>query len=142
MKQYRPTLVYIIKIFGLIIGAAFSIFIISLFINIISFFVESSLFEKIILILLTALFITAIFLIIRSNNPSISFKNDSLLIGRQEISFDQIEKFHPSKGGSEPYIVTKDGLKIDIETSWFRKKDRLEIEQIIVEKIQLFIKQV
>ncbi|WP_299433040.1 hypothetical protein [uncultured Aquimarina sp.] len=141
MKQYRPTLLYSIKIFGLVVGAGFSVFIFSLFLDIVSFFVESSLFEKIIFILLIIVFIGAAFLIIRSNNPSISFNKDYMTIGRQEIAYDFIENLYPAKGGSEPYIITTDGEKIDLEISWFRKKDRIEIEKIILEKIQPFTKQ-
>jgi len=140
MKQYRPTLLYIIKIFGLIVGAGFSIFILSLFLDIVSFFVESSFFEKIIFILLIVVYIGAAFLIIRSNNPSISFNTDYMTIGRQEIAYDAIENLYPARGGSEPYIITTDGDKIDLETSWFKKKDRIEIEEIISEKIQSFTK--
>ncbi|MHA7055635.1 hypothetical protein ACWGOQ_0000330 [Aquimarina sp. M1] len=141
MKQYRPTSLYVIKIFGLVVGAAFCIFIISLFIDIITFFVESSFFEKVTFIILMTLFIIAAFLIIRSNNPMISFDNDYIYIGRQKVRYNQVKKFFPAKGGSEPYIITKDGHKIDLETSWFRKKDRIEIERTILEKVQSHAKQ-
>ncbi len=140
MKQYRPTIFYIIKIFGLVVGAAFSIFICSLFLDIVSFFVESSFFEQLILVLLILAFVVAAFLIIRSNNPTISFATKHMIIGKLEVPYDQIENFYPAKGGSEPYVITKDGDKIDLEISWFRKKDREEIERIILEKTQLFTK--
>ncbi|WP_299258475.1 hypothetical protein [uncultured Aquimarina sp.] len=141
MKQYRPTFLYAIKIFGLVVGAGFSIFIISIFLDIVTFFVESSFFEKAIFTLLIVAFVFAAFLIIRSNRPTISFYNDYMIIGRQEVTYDIIKNFYPAKGGSEPYIVTKDEYKIDLEISWFRKKDRAEIEKIILEKIQPLTKQ-
>ncbi|MFD2563745.1 hypothetical protein [Aquimarina rubra] len=140
MKKYRPTLLYIIKIFGLVVGAAFCVFIISLFTNIISFFVESSFFEKVIFILLIAVLVLAAFQIIRSNNPTIILDNNHMMIGRQKLNYDQIKKFYPAKGGSEPYLVTKAGHKIDLEISWFGKNDRAEIENIILEKVQSLTK--
>lgn len=135
MKTYNATILYVIKIFGLIICAGFAVFIMSLFINIVSFFIESSLFEKVIASILTFLFVIAAFLIIRSNNPSISFNEKYMRIGRQEIPYEIIASFHSAKGGSEPYLLTKKGNKIDLEISWFRKKDRLEIEKTLLEKI-------
>ena len=142
MIRYRPTLLYVIKIFGLIICAAFSIFIISVFIDIVTFFVKSSFFEKISGIFLLLVLLIAAIRIIRSNNPSISFANDYMIVGYQEVKYDDIKKFYPSKGGSEPYIITKDNHKIDLEISWFRKKDRLEIEKGIAEKMNLSTKTV
>ncbi|MBW1298448.1 hypothetical protein [Aquimarina litoralis] len=138
MKTYRATILYAIKIFGLIVCAGFAVFIISLFINIVSFFIESSFFEKIVISILFILFVIAAFQIIRSNNPSISFDENHMLIGRHEILYSEIENFHPAKGGSEPYITTKSGGKIDLEISWFRKRDRIAIEKTLSEKIKSF----
>lgn len=135
MKTYHASILYAIKIFGLIVCAGFAVFIISLFINIVSFFIESSLFEKIVVGILGTSFLIAAFLIIRSNNPSISFHQKYMRIGRQEIPYEIIASFHSAKGGSEPYLLTKQGNKIDLEISWFRKKDRLEIEKTLIEKI-------
>lgn len=141
MKQYRPTWQYILKIFGLVVGAAFSIFILNIFLDVISIFIKSSLFEKSVFIFLIILLIVAAFLIIRANNPTIIFTNDYIRVGRQEIRYDQIQKFYTAKGGSEPYILTKEGHKVDLEISWFTKKDRIEIENMVLEKIQQNIKQ-
>ncbi|MDH7447536.1 hypothetical protein [Aquimarina sp. 2201CG14-23] len=141
MKQYRPTLLYFIKIFGLIILALFSVFIISLFFDIIAYFVQSSLFEKLLFAILILVCIGVSFMIIRSNNPSIRLGQDTMIIGQEEISYHRIENFYPSKGGSEPYILTKDGRRIDLEISWFRKKDRVTIEQVILERINSDTKQ-
>ncbi|SEM05593.1 hypothetical protein SAMN04487910_3994 [Aquimarina amphilecti] len=142
MKQYRPTLLYAIKIFGLIVCAGFGIFIISIFLNIVSLFVASSFFEKVIVILLIILFVISAFLIIRSNNPAIVTYEDYIRIGRQDVPYNTIQNFYIAKGGSEPYVVTKDGEKIDLEISWLSKKDRIEIEKVILENIESLTKQV
>ncbi|WP_378180662.1 hypothetical protein [Aquimarina sp. SS2-1] len=141
MKKYRPTLLYIVKIFGLIIGAAVAVFIVSLFLDVISFLVQSSIFEKSVAIFLIFLLVVAAFLIIRSNNPAISLDDNYIIIGRQQIQYDQIKAFYAAKGGSEPYIIINDGTKIDLEISWFSKKDRSEIEKTILEKIESRTKQ-
>ncbi|AXT57638.1 hypothetical protein D1815_18465 [Aquimarina sp. AD1] len=142
MKQYRPTLLYAIKIFGLIVCAGFGVFIISVFLNIVSFFIASSIFEKIITVVLIALFIISAFLIIRSNNPGITTYEDYINIGNQDIPYNLIQSFYPAKGGSEPYVITTDGEKIDLEISWLSKKDRIEIEKTILENIKPLTKQV
>ncbi len=137
MKHYRPTWLYIIKLFGLIVLAAMSIFIFSIFFDIVGYFVKSSLFEKIIAIVLNIVLVIAAYFIIKANNLKVKIGEDTMIIGHQTVPYDQIEYFFPAKGGSEPYIITKEGIKIDLEISWFSKKDRIEIKNSILEKIKL-----
>ncbi|MBQ4818915.1 hypothetical protein [Aquimarina sp. MMG016] len=135
MKTYKPTLLYFIKIFGLIVFVLFSIFIISLFFDIIAYFLKSSWYELAVIILVNILFLVGSYFTIISNNPIIKFRDTYVIIGNQDIKYAEIEDFFSSKGGSEPYIMTSGGSRIDLQLSWFRKKDRIEIENTLKEKI-------
>ncbi|MDY8136942.1 hypothetical protein [Aquimarina sp. 2201CG5-10] len=136
MKTYKPSLLYLIKIFGLLVFASFSVLIFNLFFDVIGYFLKSSLFELIILIVVIILFVITSYFSILSNNPIIKFSDTHIIASNQEIAYDQIRDFFPSKGGSEPYIITSEGIRVDLQLSWFRKKDRIEIEDTLLKKIE------
>ncbi|MEW7289119.1 hypothetical protein [Aquimarina sp. 2304DJ70-9] len=132
MKTFKPTSLYIIKILGLIIGTSISIFGITFFIGI-------SIMASLLILLIVLIFI---YTILKSNKPAIQLSNTNININEVNIEYDQIESFHSSKGASEPYIISKSGEKIDLELSWFKKKDQAEIESMILEKIKSLNKEV
>jgi len=83
--------------------------------------------------ILISLFI--IYIVIISNKPVITIRKETLTYRYKQLSFNEIETFHVSKGGSEPYIITKEGKRIDLELSWLKKQDQLEIEKSIQERL-------
>lgn len=85
------------------------------------------------ILLLLALFV--IYYIVTSNKPVVELNDDFLRYKYRKILFEDIKLFHPSKGGSEPFIITRDDRQIDLELSWLRKADRIEIENTIQKKI-------
>ena len=72
-----------------------------------------------------------IYVIIISNKPVVRFENEALIYRYKKISFSDIADFQKSKGGSEPYIITHEGKRIDLELSWLKKQDREEIEHFL-----------
>jgi len=120
----------------MIVLAGISVFILGIFFDILGYFMRSSLFEQILWGILIFILIIAAYLIIKANNPVIKLGEEDMVIGHQMIPYDQVESYFPSKGGSEPYIITKEGTKMDLEISWFSKKDRIEIKNTILEKIK------
>lgn len=134
-KTYTPNILYLIKIFGLIVSVVFSIVIISIFFDIIGYFIQSSWFELAIIIIALILLLIGSYFAILSNNPIIKFQDHYMTIGSLNVEYDQITGFFPSKGGSEPFILTSSGNRIDIQLSWFSKKDRVEIVNTIKENI-------
>jgi hypothetical protein len=84
------------------------------------------------IVLLITLFV--IYFVVTSNKPVVELAEDYVRYKYRKILFKDIKLFYPSKGGSEPFIVTKDNKQIDLELSWLRKEDRLEIEQTILKK--------
>ncbi|WP_340201619.1 hypothetical protein [Ascidiimonas sp. W6] len=83
--------------------------------------------------LVIALFV--VYIVITSNKPVIELQEDFVRYKYRKIFFKDIKHFYVSKGGSEPFIITKDNNQIDMELSWLRKKERLEIEDTIQKKI-------
>ncbi len=77
----------------------------------------------------------AIYIVIASNKPVISFKEDYFWYRYKKILFSNIQSFHIARGGSEPYIITKEGNRIDLELSWLKKQDRKEIEETIQSQV-------
>ena len=135
MKTYKPTFLYILKIFGLIVSAGVSIFIVGLLSNTFRFFIKNQTLELVINIVIIISFLVAIIMVIRSSNPVITFRNKFFTMGNLDIYYDQIKDYYPSKGGSEPYLITKEGNRIDLELSWFSKKDQDAIRKTLLHKI-------
>jgi len=136
MKTYKPVWLYFLKIVGLIFCALVASFFVYLLLSSVTFFIKSPMLDQIFKIVVILIFSIAILLIVRGNNPRIRLNSDFFVISGHQFYYAQIKEYTPSKGGSEPYLITKEGNKIDVELSWFKKKDRLEIEKILLEKIK------
>ncbi|NAS31968.1 hypothetical protein GTQ40_13355 [Flavobacteriaceae bacterium R38] len=77
-----------------------------------------------------------IYVVIISNKPVIIIEKDTLTYRYKKLPFSEIEAFHISRGGSEPYILTKEGKRIDLELSWLKKQDQLEIEETLQDRLK------
>jgi hypothetical protein len=77
-----------------------------------------------------------ILLILLRGKPQITINETRIKTNRFRKNFDELASYHPSRGGSEPYVISKDGKQYDIELSWFSKKDRQEIESFLQERIK------
>lgn len=77
-----------------------------------------------------------ILLILLRGKPQIAINETMIRTNRFKKKFDELASYHPSKGGSEPFVISKEGKQYDIELSWFSKKDRQEIEAFLSERIQ------
>lgn len=135
MKIYKPTLLYLFKIVGLLLSTILLICIFGFFYKVSEVIIVLWQGNEIISLCIGIVFIV-IFFFSNTTNPAIIIEKEHLKINNQYVRFDQIKAFFNAKGGSEPYIITKKGKKIDIELSWFRKKDRIEIKNIIRGKIK------
>ncbi|WP_046758203.1 hypothetical protein [Kordia jejudonensis] len=78
----------------------------------------------------------AILLVIVRGKPQVTINATTLRTNRFKRDFSEIKSYHKGKGGSEPYIISNDGKQLDIELSWFSKKDRTEIESLIIQQIE------
>ncbi len=125
MKTFKPNTMYTFKTLGLIVGVSISIFI----------FAYGSKNSILTILPLLSLTVTLNYLIFKYNRPTFEFQDHAININGMIIKYDQIKSFHPAKGGSEPYVITTTGDKIDLELSWLKKSDRTEIENTILEKI-------
>ncbi len=77
-----------------------------------------------------------ILLILLRGKPQIAINETMIRTNRFKKEFDELASYHPSKGGSEPYVISNEGKQYDIELSWFSKKDRQEIEAFLSERIK------
>ncbi|GAA4276701.1 hypothetical protein [Aquimarina mytili] len=132
MKTFKPTVLYIIKALGSLIGISISVFVLNFFVNI-------STTTTLLLVFIALVFSYISF---RYSKPTIQLCDSTITINELITEYEQIENYFPSKGGSEPYIVTKNGEKIDLELSWLKKKDQTEIESMILKKIKPLNKEV
>ena len=78
----------------------------------------------------------AILLVIVRGKPQVTINDKTLRTNRFKKDFSELKSYHKGKGGSEPYVISNDGEQYDIELSWFSKKDRNEIEKIILRQIE------
>jgi hypothetical protein len=76
-----------------------------------------------------------ILLIILRGKPNVIITETSIKTNRFKKNFDELKSYHPGKGGSEPFVISKDGKQYDIELSWFSKRDRQEIEAFIKDRV-------
>ncbi len=79
----------------------------------------------------------AILLVIFRGKPQVSINEKTLRTNRFKRDFSEIKSYHKGRGGSEPYVITHDGKQLDIELSWFSKRDREEIESIILRNLEV-----
>jgi len=77
----------------------------------------------------------SIAVILLRGKPAVTLSQKTLRTNRFKRDFAQLKSYHPSKGGSEPFVISHDGKQFDIELSWFSKKDRNAIEAFILQQI-------
>jgi len=77
-----------------------------------------------------------LFMQLTAKKPGFTFHDDGFKYKRKNIKYSEIKHFIPAQGGSEPEIVFHDNNTYVLELSWFLKKDRQEIEQIIATNIK------
>lgn len=133
-KMYKANNLYYLKLGLLVIciGITYLLydFIIYTFLgNIQRLWAQVIMFVLLGVFLILALF--AMYIVITSNKPVVVLGNDHLRYKNRKIYFKDVKIFYPSKGGSEPFLVTNNNKQIDLELSWLRKTDRLEIENAI-----------
>ncbi|MEM6685649.1 MAG: hypothetical protein AAF617_07670 [Bacteroidota bacterium] len=87
-------------------------------------------------ILFGAIGLLFIAIILLRGKPAITINDTAIRTNRFKKNFDELASYHPGKGGSEPYVISKEGRQYDIELSWFSKKDRTEIESFIKARVQ------
>ncbi|MFK7747438.1 MAG: hypothetical protein AB8B65_03535 [Kordia sp.] len=92
--------------------------------------------EYVVNITIGAICLLLILVILLRGKPQISINETTIRTNRFKKKFDELETYHPSKGGSEPFMVSKQGKQYDLELSWFSKKDRKEIEAFIKERVK------
>ena len=49
--------------------------------------------------------------------------------------YSEIARYEISRGGSEPYLILKNGRRVDLNVSWLTKEEQLEIEKYLQERI-------
>ncbi|WP_299216627.1 hypothetical protein [uncultured Dokdonia sp.] len=49
--------------------------------------------------------------------------------------FSEIKNYEISRGGSEPFLLLKTGRRIDLNISWLKKDEQLEIDRHLQERI-------
>ena len=86
-----------------------------------------------IFIIFTLIFL---FMQLTGKKPGFEFDDSGFKYKRKHIAYNSIKRFIPAQGGSEPEIVFQDDSTYVIELSWFVKKDRQEIEEIIASNIK------
>ena len=78
----------------------------------------------------------AILLVGVRGKPQITINATTLRTNRFKRDFSELKSYHTGRGGSEPYVISHDGKQLDIELSWFSKRDRKEIEAFIIQQIE------
>lgn len=132
-KVYKATNFYYFKIAVVIVIIAFVAFSYTTFFA--SLFGFNSLANTVFVIVFGSVSLFAIYVVILSNKPVITFENDAFRYRYKKILFSEIQSYHPPLGGSEPYLITKEGKKIDLELSWLKKQDQQEIQEILLSHI-------
>lgn len=64
-------------------------------------------------------------------NFVIGISDKSIVTRHAAYSISEISSFNIARGGSEPYLILKNGKRIDLEISWLNKNDRVEVERRI-----------
>ncbi|WP_340075795.1 hypothetical protein [Leptobacterium sp. I13] len=138
-KTYKATNLYYYKVLLLIIVIGLVYFFYDLFVYALLSFFNTYWARNIAFFLIglfTVIALVMIFFVIRSNKPTVVIEESALTYRNQKIFFKEIVFFQPGKGGSEPYLITKKDKRIDLELSWLKKSDRIEIETILQVKTE------
>ncbi|MGB1268112.1 MAG: hypothetical protein ACPG45_00075 [Flavobacteriaceae bacterium] len=133
-KEFKATYLYIIKAIMLFAAVITSFLVFNFLMMLLQAFIPSWLFY--IVNGVFALFLLIfLFMQLTGKKPGFEFNDDGFKYKRKHFKYTDIKRFMPSQGGSEPEIVFHDNTTYVIELSWFVKKDRQEIEQIIASNI-------
>jgi len=134
-KEFKATSLYIIKAVMLFAAVITAFLVFNFIMMLLNAFIPMWLFYvlNIVFALFTLLFL---FMQLTSKKPGFVFHDDGFKYKRKNINYIDIKSFIPSQGGSEPEVVFNDNNTHVLELSWFSKKDRHEIEQIIALNIK------
>ena len=134
-KEFKATYLYIIKAIMVFAAVITSFLVFNFIMMILNALIPTWLFYtlNVVFILFTLLFL---FLQLTSKKPGFIFHDDGFKYKRKNIQYTEIKRFIPAQGGSEPEVVFHDNNTYVLELSWFLKKDRQEIEQIIATNIK------
>lgn len=92
--------------------------------------------EYIINALVLTITVIIVLLLLLRNKPKFVLSETKIKTNRFSLQYKNIKGYYPSKGASEPYLMTVDGKRYDLELSWFSKKDRLNIVETIKANIE------
>ena len=134
-KEFKATYLYIIKAIMLFAAVITSFLVFNFLMMLLQAFIPIWLFYIIngVFVLFLLIFL---FMQLTSKKPGFEFNDDGFKYKRKNFKYDEIKRFSPAQGGSEPEIVFLDDTTYVIELSWFVKKDRQEIEHIIASNIR------
>jgi hypothetical protein len=140
-KKYYSQVAYLVKAILVIIVIGVTFFIITQFSDRIAQEISIKLRKNLVVIeyVMNSIFgiiaFGSILLIMLRGKPKVTLNDTTLRTNRFKKDFVELKTYHPSKGGSEPYVISHDGKQYDIELSWFSKKDQKEIEAFIRKRI-------
>ncbi|MBC8754485.1 hypothetical protein H2O64_07360 [Kordia sp. YSTF-M3] len=140
-KKYYSQVAYLVKAILVIIVIGVTFFIITQFSDKIAQEISIKLRKNLVVIeyIMNGIFgiiaFGSIALILLRGKPRVTLSDTTLRTNRFKKDFIELKTYHPSKGGSEPYVISHDGKQYDIELSWFSKKDQKEIEAFIKERV-------
>ena len=133
-KKYVPTILYIVKILATIFLTVLGFLIFDFGLSFLGFVIPNMILI-IIKVVLLVMCIGVIVLTLMNAVPVIKVSEIAITIKGIPRRYIDIQYYRKALGGSEPYLILKDGRRIDIELSWFRKKDQQEIEQVLINKV-------
>jgi len=134
-KEFKATSLYIIKAVMLFAAVITSFLVFNFIMMLLNAFIPIWLFYtlNVVFVLFTLIFL---FMQLTSKKPGFVFHEDGFKYKRKNIQYSEIKNLIPTQGGSEPEVVFHDNNTHVLELSWFSKKDRQEIEQIIATNIK------
>lgn len=142
-KRYYSQLAYLIKIIFIVIFLGLAYFFMTVASHKLAAELSMALRKNLVIIEYTLNGIVgiilglAILLILLRWKPQVSINDKTLRTNRFKRDFSEIKSYHKGRGGSEPYVITHDGKQLDLELSWFSKRDREEIESIILRNLEV-----
>ena len=71
----------------------------------------------------------------RGINFIIGFGRDKVTVKEEDFFYDEIKRYEISRGGSEPYLILKNGRRVDFHISWLTKEEQLEIAKHLQKRI-------
>jgi hypothetical protein len=134
-KEFNATYLYIIKAVMLFAAVITGFLVFNFIMMLLNALIPVWLFYtlNIIFVLFTLVFL---FLQLTSKKPGFIFNETGFKYKRKNIKYADIKSFIPAQGGSEPEVVFNDNKSHVLELSWFLKKDRIEIQEIIATNIK------